>query len=71
MVTDEGRNTTQILAEWRATERELLNAIEGSPEYDVLAARVHELARAYQASTDQTAEPPFSADSPLAAAGNA
>jgi hypothetical protein len=71
MVTDEGRSTTEILAEWRATERELLTAIEGSPEYDVLAARVHDLARAYQASTDQRTEPPFSGDSPLAAAGNA
>jgi hypothetical protein len=71
MVTDEGRSTTQILAEWRATERELLKAIEGSLEYDTLAARVHDLARAYQASTDQAAEPPFRGENPLAATGNA
>jgi hypothetical protein len=71
MVTDEGRSTTQILAEWRATERELLKAIEGSLEYDILAARVHDLARAYQASTDQAAEPPFRGENPLAATGNA
>jgi hypothetical protein len=71
MVTDEGRSTTEILAEWRAIERELLKAAEGSPEYDVLAARVHDLARAYQASTDQTPDPPFTGESPLAAAGNA
>jgi hypothetical protein len=71
MVTDDGRSTTEILAEWRATERELLTTIEGSPEYDVLAARVHDLARAYQASTDQSPEPTFGTDSGMAAAGNA
>ena len=71
MVTDEGRTTTQILAEWRATERELLKATEGSPEYDALAARVHDLARAYQASTDQAAEPPFRGENPLRSAGSA
>jgi hypothetical protein len=70
MVIDEGRSTTEILAEWRATERELLTTTEGSPEYDVLAARVHDLARAYQASTDQTPEPTFATDSGLTA-GNA
>jgi hypothetical protein len=46
-------------------------AIEGSPEYDILAARVHDLARAYQVSTDQTPEPPLTRDHPLAAASNA
>jgi hypothetical protein len=71
MLTKERQSTTEILAEWRATERDLLMAIEGSPEYDILAARVHELARAYQVSTDQTPDPPFTGDHPLAAAGNA
>jgi hypothetical protein len=48
MATKEARTPASILVEWREAERELATVEAGSPEYDVLAARVHELARAYQ-----------------------
>jgi hypothetical protein len=50
MATKEARTPASILVEWREAERELATVEAGSPEYDVLAARVHELARAYQES---------------------
>ena len=51
MVTEHLPSPATILADWREAERELAKADPGSPEYDALAARVHDLARAYQASS--------------------
>jgi hypothetical protein len=47
MLTDESRKPATILSEWRTAERGLAEAPNGSAEYDALAARVLELARAY------------------------
>ena len=56
MLIDGVRTITELLAEWRAAERDLEQAAEGSPEYDVLAARVHDMARAYREATDTGAD---------------
>ena len=53
MLTDDGRKPATILEEWRRAERQLATAKEGSAEYDALAARVLELARAYHHLTGQ------------------
>jgi hypothetical protein len=55
MLTDESRKPATILAEWRAAERQLTETTEGSPDYDALAARVLELARAYRDATGELA----------------
>ena len=39
MRTDEDLSPADILAEWRAAERELVNCRQGSNDYDTLAAR--------------------------------
>jgi hypothetical protein len=72
MLTDEIRKPATILEDWRSAERELADAAEGSPEYDALAARVLELARAYRTATRELAatqtpvdpEPPLASTSP-------
>ncbi|HXU86989.1 MAG TPA: hypothetical protein VN773_14400 [Verrucomicrobiae bacterium] len=65
MRTDEDLSPADILAEWRAAERELVNCRQGSNDYDTLAARVHELATAYREasrpSPRETQEPQPSA----------
>jgi hypothetical protein len=48
MRTDDDLSPADILAQWRAAERELANCRQGSNDYDTLAARVHELATAYR-----------------------
>lgn len=48
MLTDQNPSPADILAEWRAAERELADCPEGAPEYDALAARILDLARAYR-----------------------
>ena len=55
MVTDEGRKPATILEEWRSAERQLAAAAEGSPDYDALAARVLQLARAYRDASREVA----------------
>jgi hypothetical protein len=69
MLTDDSRKPATILEEWRTAERQLADAKEGSAEYDALAARVLELARAYRdASGDLVAtakrEPSASVEPP-------
>ena len=56
MLIDGVQTITELLAEWRAAERDVEGAAEGSPEYDVLAARVHDMARAYRVATDTGAD---------------
>ena len=56
MLTDRSRTPATVLAEWREAERDLAKVGAGSPEYDVLAARVHELARAYQEAVTGTVD---------------
>ena len=55
MLTDDRRNPATILEEWRAAERRLAGCPEGSADYDEQAARVHELARAYQEASGELA----------------
>lgn len=55
MLTDEGRKPATILEEWRSAERQLAAATEGSSDYDALAARVLELARAYRDASREVA----------------
>jgi hypothetical protein len=63
MLTDDGRTPATILEAWRSAERKLAGAAQGSPDYDALAARVLELARAYREAsrdrgpTDPTTDP--------------
>ncbi len=54
MLTDRPRTPASILAEWREAERALARCVDESPEYDDLAARVLELARAYREASDGT-----------------
>ena len=55
MLTDESRTPATILEEWRTAERLLAEAEQGSADYDRLAARVLELARAYRDASGELA----------------
>jgi hypothetical protein len=56
MSIDHSRTPAAILAEWRETERKLAGCEASSDEYDELAARVRQLARAYSDSLKRDGE---------------